>query len=38
MLTHTEIPYWLSLSWVQTCAWATSVKRVQDEDAPREPS
>lgn len=32
MVTYTPIPYWLSLPWVETCAWSATVLRVQEED------
>lgn len=32
MATYTPIPYWLSLPWVATRAWAATVAEVQAED------
>lgn len=32
MVTQTPIPYWLSLPWAETSAWAGTVSQVQAED------
>jgi hypothetical protein len=36
MVTHTAIPYWLSLPLGDLYAWSGTVRQVQDEDAPPE--
>jgi hypothetical protein len=32
MATHTPIPYWLSMSWLDVIAWSDTVGEVQRED------
>jgi hypothetical protein len=36
MVTYTPIPYWLSLPWVDACAWSAVVLQVQDEAPERQ--
>jgi hypothetical protein len=37
MVTYTPIPYWMSLPWVDACAWSNTVAAIQDEDGPADP-
>ncbi len=32
MATHTPIPHWLSLPWLETCAWYATVAGIQADD------
>jgi hypothetical protein len=38
MLTHTEIPWFMSLPWLEVCEWTGALFEVQAEDAPKEPA
>ncbi len=36
MVTHTPIPYWMSLPWADARAWAESVIEIHRETAGRD--